>query len=93
MRTQFVNGLKITTGSGNVFADLGLPDADQLLVKAALMIEIIKAVRRLNLTEDEAMLRMGLPKEQVSIVLQGHYSDLSERELRNALNSLEGLSK
>ncbi len=31
---------KITRGSGNVFADLGLPDAEEMLVKSTLAHEI-----------------------------------------------------
>ncbi|MBK7003509.1 MAG: XRE family transcriptional regulator [Rhodoferax sp.] len=42
-------------GSGNVFADLGLPDVDKLKIKSGLVIEITKAMRRLNLTQKAAV--------------------------------------
>ena len=38
MRT--IDGFEIEMGSGNVFADLGLPDADKLKIKSGLVIEI-----------------------------------------------------
>jgi len=34
---RVVNSTVFETGSGNVFADLGLPDAEELLLKAQLM--------------------------------------------------------
>jgi len=88
MRTRIVNGIEVTTSSGNVFADLGLPDADKLKVKSGLMIEIIRAVRRLDLTQEEAGRRMGLPQPKVSALLRGDFANLSERKLMDALNRL-----
>lgn len=88
MRTRIVDGVEVTTTSGNVFADLGLPDAEKLKVKSGLMIEITKAVRRLDLTQEEAGRRMGLPQPKVSSLLRGDFSNLSERKLMDALNRL-----
>jgi Helix-turn-helix domain len=46
-------------GSGNVFADLGLKDAEELLVKAGLVLEITKVIKRLGLKQvDAANLRL-----------------------------------
>lgn len=88
MQTRVVNGIEVTTSSGNVFADLGLPDADKLKVKSGLVIEITKAVRRLGLTQEEAGRRMGLPQPKVSALLRGDLANLSERKLMDALNRL-----
>ena len=88
MQTRVVNGIEVTTSSGNVFADLGLPDADKLKVKSGLMIEITKAVRRLGLTQEEAGRRMGLPQPKVSALLRGDLANLSERKLMDVLNRL-----
>lgn len=88
MRTRIVNGVEVTTSSGNVFADLGLPDAEKLKMKSGLMIEITKAVRRLDLTQEEAGRRMGLPQPKVSALLRGDFTNLSERKLMECLNRL-----
>ena len=88
MRSRIVNGIEVTSGSGNVFADLGLPDADKLKVKSGLMIEITKAVRRLDLTQEEAGRCMGLPQPKVSSLLRGDFTNLSERKLMACLNKL-----
>ena len=74
--------------SGNVFADLGLPDADKLKIKSGLVIEIRKAMRRLGLTQQEAAKRMGITQPKVSDMMRGDLSNLSERKLMDCLNRL-----
>lgn len=46
MKKRKVRGVEVEMGSGNVFADLGLPDADKLKTRSRLAIEACKAVRR-----------------------------------------------
>ena len=45
MKKAAIDGIAFEMGSGNVFADLGLPDADKLKIKSGLVIEITKAMR------------------------------------------------
>ena len=52
-----VNGIEVQSSSGNVYADLGLPTAEKLKIKTGLVFEIRKALRRLELTQQEAMVR------------------------------------
>ena len=54
-----IDGIEIEMSSGNVFADIGLPDADKLKIKSGLVIEITMAVRNLGLSQEEAGHRMG----------------------------------
>jgi predicted XRE-type DNA-binding protein len=74
--------------SGNVFADLDLRDAEKLKIKSGLVIQIIKAVRRLGLSQEEAGRRMGLPQPKVSGLFRGDFANVSERKLMNCLNRL-----
>jgi len=83
-----IDGIEIEMGSGNVFADLGLPDADKLKIKSGLVIEITRAMRRLNLTQKAAAERMGIPQPKVSRVMRGDFTNLSERKLMDCLNRL-----
>ncbi len=83
-----IEGIEVETGSGNVFADLGLPGAEKLKIKSGLVIEITRAVRRLNLTQDEAGRRMGISQPKVSALLRGDFTNLSERKLMECLNRL-----
>ena len=48
LTTRTINGIEVTTGSGNVFADLGLPNADKLKIKSGLVIEITRACNGSN---------------------------------------------
>lgn len=74
---------RITHGSGNVFADLKLPHADDLLAKAELTVKIIQEIKRRKLTQTEAaeVLRVDQPK--ISALEQGKLAGFSiERLLR-----------
>lgn len=46
MKKRKVKGIEVEIGSGNVFADLGLPNAEKLKIKSGLMIKIHKASSR-----------------------------------------------
>ena len=74
--------------SGNVFADLGLADAEELKIKSGLVIEIIRAIRRLALTQTEAAARMGISQAKVSGILRGDFTNLSEQKLMECLSRL-----
>lgn len=88
MAKRMIEGIEIETGSGNVFADLGLADAEKLKIKSGLVIEITRAVRRLGLTQEEAGRRMGIPQPKVSGLMRGDFANLSERKLMECLNRL-----
>lgn len=88
MAKRMIEGVEIETSSGNVFADLGLPDAEKLKIKSGLVIEITRAVRRLDLTQEEAGRRMGIPQPKVSGMMRGDFANLSERKLMECLNRL-----
>jgi len=88
MKKHAVDGVEIEASSGNVFADLGLPGPDKLKIKSGLTIEIAKAIRALGLTQAEAARRIGLTQPKVSALLQGEFSNFSERKLMDCLNRL-----
>lgn len=88
MSKRIVEGVEVEASTGNVFADLGLPDADKLQIKSGLTIEIAKAIRERGLTQAEAAERMGLTQPKVSSLLRGEFSNFSERKLMNCLNRL-----
>lgn len=88
MAKRIVDDIEVEIGSGNVFADLGLPNADRLKIKSGLVIEITRAVRKLGLTQEEAARRMGISQPKVSGLLRGDFSNLSERKLMDCLNRL-----
>ena len=70
-------------GSGNVFADLGLPDAEERLAKAELAIKIAEILRRRRLTQVQAAALLGVDQPKVSALIRGRISGYSiERLLR-----------
>ena len=88
MKKRIVDGIEVEIGSGNVFADLALPDADKLKIKSGLVIEITKAMRQLGWTQQAAAQRMGISQPKVSAMLKGDFANLSERKLMDCLNRL-----
>jgi predicted XRE-type DNA-binding protein len=85
---RIVEGVPVEPSSGNVFADLGLADAEKLKVKSGLVIELGKAVRKLGLTQEEAARRMVISQPQVSALLRGDFANLSELKLMDCLTRL-----
>lgn len=88
MKKRLVDGIEVQQGSGNVYADLGLPDAEKLKIKTGLVIEIRKAMRSLGLTQQEAAKRMGITQPKVSDMMRGDFANLSERKLMDCLTRL-----
>lgn len=88
MKTELVNDVEMHRGSGNVFADLGLADAEKLKIKTGLVIEIRKAMKQRGLTQQEAAARMGITQPKVSDMMRGDFSNLSERKLMDCLSRL-----
>ena len=88
MQKRIIEGVEVQRGSGNIYADLGLPDAEKLKIRTGLVIEIRKAMRALGLTQQEAAKRMGIPQPKVSGMMRGDFTNLSERKLMDCLNRL-----
>jgi predicted XRE-type DNA-binding protein len=59
-----------------------------LKIKTGLVVEVIRAVRRLGLTQKDAGLRMGIAQPRVSALMRGDFGNLSERKLMECLNRL-----
>ena len=71
------------TSSGNVFADLNLPKADDLLAKAELAAKIIAEIERRRLTQAQAAAILGIDQPKISALKQGKLSGFSiERLIR-----------
>ncbi len=79
---------QVETGSGNVFADLGLPDADTHLVKAELVRKIYEIIRSRRLTQAKAAEMLGISQPDVSRLLKGTFRDYSVERLMRFLTVL-----
>ncbi len=88
MKKRIIDGIEVQRSFGNVYADLGIPDAERLKIKTGLVVAIRKAMRRLGLTQQEAAKRMGITQPKVSDMMRGDFSNVSERKLMDCLNRL-----
>jgi len=87
-RAKVTEGVEIHEGSGNVYADLGYPDAEEMLIKARLVRKISEIVRSKGLTQVETAKVLGLTQPKVSALLRGQFRGVSERKLIECLNRL-----
>lgn len=82
------NALAIQASSGNVFADLGLADAEAHLVKAGLTLKIDRIIRQRRLTQAAAAKAMGIDQPKVSAMLAGQFRGYSVERLMRFLVAL-----
>lgn len=80
---------KFLRGSDNVFADLGLPNAEEHLLKAGLVVRLADIIKAKKLTQTAAarVLRVGQP--DLSKILRGHFHDVSVDRLLRFLAALD----
>lgn len=77
-----------TKSSGNVFADLDLPDAEERLAKADLAIQIDHIIRKKKLTQEQAAKILGVSQPKVSALLHGKLAGFSIERLFKFLMAL-----
>lgn len=78
-----------TESSGNVFADLGLPKAGELLAKAELAARILAEIERRRLTQARAAALLGVDQPKISALKQGHLTRFSIERLMRFLLLLD----
>ena len=75
--------------SGNVFADLGLPDAEERLAKAELARQIEHIIKKKRLTQERAAKILGISQPKVSALLHGKLAGFSMDRLLKFLMALD----
>ncbi len=81
--------IHVTKGSGNVFRDLDLPDADLLQAKADLVHRISVLIEARGLTQMRAAELLGITQPKVSALLRGRLEGFSMDRLVRFLNALD----
>jgi predicted XRE-type DNA-binding protein len=84
-KRQTVLGVIVT---GNVFADLGLPDPKTELAKANVVIKIDEAIEKRRLAHARAARAMGMPLQELSRLLRGHTEPYTVDRLKDLLSRL-----
>jgi predicted XRE-type DNA-binding protein len=75
-------------GSSNVFADLGLPHAEQELLKARLTLQIYKIIKDRGLTQAKAGEILGIKQPHVSALMRNRAGAFSVERLMEFLTAL-----
>jgi predicted XRE-type DNA-binding protein len=78
----------VIEGSGNVFADLGLPNADGELMKARLTLQIALIIKNRGLTQAEAAKILGIQQPHVSALTRNRAGNFSIGRLIDFLTAL-----
>lgn len=79
---------KIEHGSTNVYADLGMADAEEMLVKAQLATKIGDILRQRKLTQVQAAELLGITQPKLSGLLRGQFRGISEAKMLECLTRL-----
>jgi predicted XRE-type DNA-binding protein len=74
---------------GNVFQTIGVPNADEHLVKAQLVYKIDAIMKKRHMKQTEAAARFGVRQPDVSKMLRGEFRQFSVERLLRFLVSLD----
>lgn len=80
--------IAVTDSSGNVFADMGLPEPETELTKAQLASHIRAVIKRRRLTQTAAAALMEIDQPKVSALLNGRLTNFSSERLMKFLAAL-----
>jgi predicted XRE-type DNA-binding protein len=80
--------MSVTESSGNVFADLGLPNPEQELLKARLTLQIHSIIKERGLTQAEAAKVLCIRQPQVSLLIRNRAGSFSVGRLMELLTAL-----
>ena len=81
--------IQVEVGSGNIFADLGLPDADEMLLKSQIVVALHRLIKARKLTQTAAAKRIGIGQPDLSNVLRGRFRGYSAERLMRMLTAFD----
>lgn len=79
---------KLHRGSGNVYADLGFSDSDEMQAKAMLVSRIMVIIKKEKWSQEEAASVLGIKQPKISLLSRGQFSGFSLGKLITFLNKL-----
>jgi predicted XRE-type DNA-binding protein len=80
---------RVYEGGPNVFADLGLPDADNHFLKAQIVAELYRLTSERKLTQQKAGALLGISQPEVSRLFKGHFREYSVDRLMAFLTAFD----
>ena len=82
------NKIEVEEGSGNVFADLGLDEADELYARAQIGFCVYKILKAKKLKQREIAKVLAIPQPEVSHLMNGHFSRFTTDKMLDFLKRL-----
>jgi len=80
--------IEIEKSSGNVYADLGMADADEMIVKAQLATKIGEIIKGRKWSQQKAAEVLGITQPKLSKMLRGQFRGISEVKMLDCLARL-----
>jgi predicted XRE-type DNA-binding protein len=80
--------IEIVRGSGNVYADLDIPNAEEMQVKAHLATKIREIIKARKWTQQHAAQVLGMTQPKLSNMLRGQFRGVSETKMLECLAKL-----
>ncbi len=80
--------IEIEKSSGNVYADLGMADADEMIVKAQLATKIGEIIKGRKWSQQKAAEVLGITQPKLSKMLRGQFRGISEAKMLDCLARL-----
>lgn len=79
---------EIDVSSGNVYADIGLENAEEMQIKAQLATAISNIIKSRQLTQAQAAKLLGMTQPKLSNMLRGQFRGISEVKMIDCLTRL-----
>jgi predicted XRE-type DNA-binding protein/phage-related protein len=89
MSTKKRKQIEFEESSGNIFADLGLDDADELYARAQIGVHVFKILKDKKLKQREIAAVLGIAQPDVSHLMNGHFSRFTTDKLLDFLKRLD----
>ena len=80
--------IEFEVSSGNVFADLGLDDAEELYTRAALGVQVMKILNDRGLSQKDAAEILDIKQPEISAIMRAKFRKFSQERLIGFLNKL-----
>ena len=87
-RKKHIADVEYVESSGNVFADLGIPNPKEALAKAEVALKICEIIKKKRLTQAQAAKILKISQPKVSLLLRGYLTNFSLERLLRFLNDL-----
>lgn len=87
-KKKHLGNIEYVEGSDNIFADLGIPEPEEAMVKAKIALKIYETVKAKKLTQAKAAKILKISQPKVSLLLRDHLTDFFLERLLRFLNDL-----